>query len=502
MLLKELLSTLTGVRVEGNPEVEVGGVAYHSAKVRPGDAFFALRGERADGHLFVPAAVEAGARVVFAERPVAVDDRTTLVLVPDARAALSLVAAALFGDPSKTLRMVGVTGTKGKTTVAYLAHAVLSRRYQRVGLIGTVSMLAGDRPIGGQRTTPTTPEGSDLQELLATMVKENCRACVMEVSSHALALRRVAGVEYDTAVFTNLGRDHLDFHRDLDDYLAAKGLLFKGLGRAYRPPLKSGPKTAVINYDDEKSGYMRALVSSGCRVLGYGMSPAAEITAERITFDQKGVSFRLKTPAGDSELGLRLTGRFNVYNALAAVGVGLAEGCRLDEVVEALQGFSGVPGRFELIDAGQSFSVVVDYAHTAESLASVLETARELTRGRVISVFGCGGDRDRGRRPIMGEVSGRLADLTILTSDNPRSEDPERVIDDIEEGIRGVGAYERQADRRLAIRRAISLANPGDLVLIAGKGHETYQIFADRTIHFDDREEARQALEVRRDGTF
>ncbi|MDI3297708.1 MAG: UDP-N-acetylmuramoyl-L-alanyl-D-glutamate--2,6-diaminopimelate ligase [Bacillota bacterium] len=488
MRLSEALALCEVRELLGDPATEVTGVAYDSRRVRPGDLFVAVPGFRTNGHLYVDEAVARGAAAVLAERPVAAGARP-VALVPDTRRALPWVAAQFYGHPSKRLQVVGVTGTNGKTTTTFLIHGILSRRLP-AGLVGTVTNVVGGRRLPVEHTTPEAP---DLQRMLRAMCEAGDRAVAMEVSSHALSLHRVDTVEFDVGVFTNLTQDHLDFHGDLEHYLEAKALLFRSLGRSYWGPLKQGPKGAVLNADDPASRQVASVTQ--VPVIRYGLTGAADLKGEVLAMESGSTRVALGGPLGRGELLLPLPGRFNVYNALAALGATLLLGVPLEEGVEALAQAPAVPGRFERIDGPQPFTVVVDYAHTPDGLENVLKTARELTRGRVIVVFGAGGDRDRGKRPRMGAVAARWADLVVLTSDNPRSEEPEAILDDIEQGLAGTGAtYVRRADRRQAIREAIAAAAPGDLVLIAGKGHETYQIFRDRTVHFDDREEARAAL--------
>lgn len=488
--LAELLKVLPEKTVTGPDDIPVAGITYDSRRVEPGYVFVAIRGLRYDGHSFIPEAVSRGAACVVGERAAQIEG-ATYVRVPSSRLALGLLATAFYGHPSHSLTLVGVTGTNGKTTTTHLIRALLEHAGHPTGLIGTVHNIIGGRELPVERTTP---EASDLQKLLAAMREAGMTHAVMEVSSHALTLHRVAGCAFDFGVFTNLTQDHLDFHASMEDYAEAKARLFARLGRSEVLPSKPGPKAAIINADDPWGRFMAE--RSRVPVVTYGIREAADVTARDITVAAEGVGFRLVSGRGEVPIRLSLTGRFNVYNALAAAATGLAAGLNPEQVAEGLASVPAVPGRLERIDRGQPFAVLVDYAHTPDGLENVLSTVREFARGRVISVFGCGGDRDRGKRPLMGAISARLADYTILTSDNPRSEDPERIIDDIERGVRQVegAAYERVTDRASAIRRALEMARPGDAVVIAGKGHETYQIFADRTIHFDDREVAAAVL--------
>lgn len=464
------------------------GLAYDSRRVGPGFVFFAVKGFQDDGHLYVQDAVQRGAVGVVVERPVPVPPPVGVVQVSNVRRALALAAARFYGHPAEHLRMVGVTGTNGKTTTTHLIRAVFQTQGKKAGLIGTLYNKIGDKIVPGERTTP---ESLDLQALLRRMVDEGVEAVAMEVSSHALALERVTGIEFDVAVFTNLTQDHLDFHQDLEDYFAAKARLFAALEE---PGTKSRPKAAVLNTDDP---YGKRLVSlSGVETVTYGIENPADVRARDVVFTAGGTSFEADTPWGRASVNLKLAGRFNVYNALAAFAVGGLEGLPPSEVARALEDVTVVPGRFERIEAGQDFTVVVDYAHTPDGLASVLQTARALSRGRLIVVFGCGGDRDPTKRPVMGEIAGRLADFTVITSDNPRREDPLAIIAAIEAGVRSAGGnrYVVEPDRREAIRIALRYAQPGDLVVLAGKGHEDYQIIGDRKLPFDDREVATAIL--------
>lgn len=501
MTVDELARALPGVgrpgrawEAEAKRQAAVRAVRYDSRQVQPGDAFVCIRGTRLDGHDFAGDAARRGAVLIVAERvPGPVADEVPTLLVADSRAALGQAAAALLGHPDRRLRLVGVTGTNGKTTTTYLTKAVLESAGHRVGLVGTIQHLVGDQVIGAERTTP---EASDLQELFARMVQAGAGYAVTEVSSHAVVLKRIEAIEYDVGVFTNLTQDHLDFHGTMEAYRDAKAAFFAGLG-----PGVKGRKVAVINGDDPSGPYMARRAAAP--VLFYGLDPGRDVAAEGVEARPDGVSFRVRTPWGSAAVRLQLGGAFNVYNALAALTVGLHEGVPLERAVAALEGVAGVPGRFEAVRAGQPFGVIVDYAHTPDGLENVLRAARALKPRRLWVVFGCGGDRDRTKRPKMGAIAARLADYVVITSDNPRSEDPEAICREIEAGLlaqRQAGdvamqGYEVVVDRRQAIERAVSLAQPGDLVVVAGKGHETYQIFKDRTVPFDDRQVVREALQ-------
>ncbi len=476
MYLSELIAGLTGASMIGR-DVEVSGLAYDSRCVKPGDVFVAVRGFHRDGLDFAGEAVERGAAAIVAERG-AEGLEVPQVLVGNCRAALAVLADAFYGHPTGDLKLIGITGTNGKTTASFLAESILRKAGLKTGLIGTVECRVGDevRPV-----VRTTPEAPDLQRTFREMVDRGVEAAVIEVSSHALDLHRVDGCEFDVGVFTNLSRDHLDYHRSLESYFGAKKSLFEREGIF-----------GVINADDEFGA--RIIEDMGRDCLSYGIKGKVDLYAVNISADASGSRFTAVGPFGEFEVGLKLPGSFNVYNALAAIGAALALDLPKEAMVEGLESVTGVPGRFERIDAGQDGTVIVDYAHTPDGLEKALSAARELSERRVICVFGCGGDRDRTKRPLMGEVAARLADHTVVTSDNPRSEEPASIIEEIERGIRGVpgASYEIVEDRREAIKRAIAGAGKGDVVLIAGKGHETGQIFADKVIPFDDRRVAEE----------
>ncbi len=475
------------MRAGAGLDVAVAGVHYDSRRLAPGFVFVCIQGFRTDGHLYIAEARERGAVGLVVEKEVAVPEGMAWALVEDSRRALAVLAANFYGHPARQLALFGVTGTNGKTTTAHLIARLLEAGGKKVGLLGTVWNRIGDRFLP---VTHTTPESLDLQQLLRQMVDSSVEAAVMEVSSHGLALARVAECEFDVGVFTNLTRDHLDFHRTFEDYFRAKALLFEGLGKGRT---KERPCYAVLNADDPAGRELQARVR--VRAVTYGLE-GGEVRAEDVELAPRGSSFTVRAGGKRLRVFLPLPGIFNVYNCLAAVAVGLEEGLPGEVIEEALREAEGVPGRFEVVDAGQDFTVVVDYAHTPDGLAQVLRAARALTTGRLITVFGCGGDRDPGKRSLMGRVSGELSDVTVLTSDNPRSEDPLRIIAEIEEGIRDTGGeYLVEVDRYEAIRKALHLARGGDFVIIAGKGHESYQIFKDRVVPFSDRDVAREILE-------
>jgi UDP-N-acetylmuramoyl-L-alanyl-D-glutamate--2,6-diaminopimelate ligase len=492
--LRELLVATPEVRVLGSDQVEVAAIAYDSREVGPDTMFVCVRGHVRDGHQFVPQALERGASAIVADNEAALQNlppHVTGLIVPDTRLALANLACEFYSHPSREMLLVGVTGTNGKTTTAHLIAELLREAgYKSVGIIGTLG-AATER--AAYDTGRTTPESLDLQRLLADFLDGGSEAVVMEVSSHALAMQRVAGCAFDAGVFTNLTQDHLDFHRDMEDYFRAKAMLFDEVAR-YSECFKSFG--AVINVDDHYGRRLRDEVCKESLYITYGIENEAHVTAEAVHLTPGGMSFVARNANGNIHLDLNLIGRFNVYNALAAVGFGLLKEMPLAQIQSALQRAKAPEGRMEMIDSGQEFYVAVDYAHTPDGLKNVITTVREFTPGRLITVFGCGGDRDRSKRPQMGAIAASFSDLCVVTSDNPRTEDPNRIIEDILSGVRqGSAEHMVEIDRRKAIESALAQARKGDFVLVAGKGHETYQIFKDRTIHFDDREVVREFLE-------
>jgi UDP-N-acetylmuramoyl-L-alanyl-D-glutamate--2,6-diaminopimelate ligase len=483
-----LLDALPDRRVIGIPPAHVRGIADDSRRVQPGDCFVAVPGFKADARRFVAQAVERGASLVVTEGEVPPTAAVPTVLVPSARSALGRLAGAYYDHPSRALTLVGITGTNGKTTTSYLVEAVLQARGLRTGVIGTIQYVLGDerRPAG-----QTTPEALALQSMLARVRDHGVRGVAMEVSSHALALARVDELTFDVAMFTNLTQDHLDFHGTFEAYRAAKRHLFELLAASPKPH-----PTAVVNADDPSGPAMTRDLP--LTVLTFGLGERADVCALRHESSLDGIRLTARTPRGRLELTSPLIGEHNVMNVLGAVAAGIALGVDDDALARALAAVGTVPGRFEQVRAGQPFLVVVDYAHTPDALERVLVTARKLTAGRLAVVFGCGGDRDRGKRPIMGEIAARLADRVWITSDNPRSEAPAAIIDEIIAGLRlvagGEARWAAEADRRTAIAAALGWAGAGDTVVIAGKGHETYQIIGADVLSFDDRDVARTIL--------
>jgi UDP-N-acetylmuramoyl-L-alanyl-D-glutamate--2,6-diaminopimelate ligase len=498
MKLKELASLLTVFRLEGDDNTEITGIQMDSRKVSPGDLFVCLpgiAGHMHDSHPYAADAVNRGASAVIVERDIDVD--AVKLFVNNSRYALAALTTFFYGCPSKEMKVIGITGTNGKTTTSLLVEGILRDAGRRTGLMGSLGMKVGGQWQEYEGKT-NTQETVDLQRNFRKMREANTEYCVMEVTSIGLEYGRVLGTEFRTALFTNLTVDHLDFHQTMDNYRAAKGLLFSRLGNGYGMRLEDR-KFAVVNADDPASGYLAK--QTAAEVITYGINNSADVRATNVQLTSKGISFDCETFAGTERIEMKLVGKFNVYNALGAIAVCLTENVPLGEIKHSLMKIGSLEGRMEVVDEGQPFLVVVDYAHTPDGLDNALSTLREVTRGKLICVFGCGGDRDRTKRPQMGKISTQYSDYVIVTSDNPRSEDPQAILQEIEPGVHDGGftlaQYELIADRRQAIDKAVEMACPEDVVLIAGKGHETYQILRDRTIHFDDREVAREAIRRR-----
>jgi UDP-N-acetylmuramoyl-L-alanyl-D-glutamate--2,6-diaminopimelate ligase len=489
MKLEELLSKVSADRVDGSTNVEITGIAYDSRLVKPGSIFVALKGEKVDGSAYIDKAIEAGAAAIVSEN-VTLKTRATNVIVASARVALADLAAAFYGHPSLALRIAGITGTNGKTTTAFLIKHICEAEQVNCGLIGTVRYEVGDRILPAARTTP---ESLDVHDLLWQMRSAGCKAAAMEVSSHALMQERVRAVEFDVAIFTNLTQDHLDYHKTMDAYFEAKARLFSGLKKQ---PKKKDAK-AVINLDDRFGAQLAQRFSKDLPVITYGLGVHADFRASNVRIDFNGTSYQLDAGGKSYLVRLPLIGQFNVYNSLAALAATTVMGVDTRNGVLALANAKAVPGRLEAVPAQRQFRIFVDYAHTDDALLNVIRTCRELNPRRLVVVFGCGGNRDKTKRPRMGAVVDEHADYAIVTSDNPRKEKPEDIIEDIKPGMKR-GNYEVIIDRREAIFKAVAMAQPRDIILIAGKGHETYQEFADHTAPFDDAAVARQALEERR----
>ncbi len=491
MKLNDILACVE-TRLRAGPEdVEITGVACDSRQVRPGSLFVAVPGIAQDGRGFIGDAVAKGAVAVVAESAVELQAAVCRVVVGDARRALGLLAKAFWHDAADTLQLVGVTGTNGKTTVAYLVRDILEQAGRAPGLISTVQYRIGPRAIPASRTTPDAPT---LHRMFSEMVATGCRSAVMEVSSHGLDQQRVAGIAFDAAVFTNLTRDHLDYHKTMEDYFRAKARLFEDLGCGTKPAVAS------INLDDSWGQRLAGMLGKsapagkGVTLLTYAIAASADVMAEDLRLTSDGARFRLATPWGATAVETRLLGRFNVSNALAAAATGVALGVGVEAVAAALGKAQAVPGRLQQVATERGFQVFIDYAHTDDALQRVLETVREVTSGRLVLVFGCGGNRDSTKRPVMGAVAARLADHTVVTSDNPRKEEPGAIIAQILEGAPQARNLEPVVDRREAIAHALALARPGDVVVVAGKGHETFQEFGSRTLPFDDAQVVREIL--------
>jgi len=472
--LSELVKGLDIKSLQGSLDIDIDGIAYDSRKARQGTLFVCVEGTVVDGHLYINDAIENGTKAFLVQKKVEAPEGITIIEIEDTRYGLAHVSDVYFGHPSDKFNLIGITGTKGKTTTSYMMKAILEAASHKIGLIGTVANLIGDEVL---YTARTTPESYDLQSLFSDMVEKKVDTTVMEVSSQGLELHRVAKCDFDIAVFTNFSRDHIGpkEHATLEDYFNAKAKLFKMC------------KQAVINIDSEQGRKLAELTE--CKVITYGLSEGADIRALDIVKKTAHTSFKLTSPWGSTTIETDLQGEFNVYNALAAIGACcLIPGVTLEHVKEGLLNVN-VPGRMETVRTDGNYSVLIDYAHTPDSLEKVLSTVKEFASGRVVSLFGCGGDRDTGKRPAMGTISGNIANFTIITSDNPRTEEPEKIINDIEVGILNTsGKYIKITDRRQAIKFALENAQEGDIIVLAGKGHETYQQFKDKTIHFDERE--------------
>ena len=477
--LEKLLEGTTFSLLQGEQEIEISAIQYDSRRVQAGDVFVCVPGLQVDGHKFAKGAVEKGATALICERmPEGIPTWVTVIRVKNARRALALASAIYCDEPSKKMRVIGVTGTNGKTTTTYLLQAILNRMGRTVGIIGTIENRIGDKILPSERTTP---ESKELQELLAQMYEAGVTDVVMEVSSHSLDLHRVDGISFDVGIFTNLTQDHLDYHKTMENYMMAKALLFQR------------SKHSIINIDDPAGEKMAAMATGD--VLTFSFHGKGMLEADEIQITADGTAFVLKWGAERHLVRLNTPGLFSVYNALGAIGACIRMGIPLDEIIQGLADIKGVSGRFQMIRSKKGYQAVVDYAHTPDGLENILKTAREFTTGKILTVFGCGGDRDKTKRPIMGRIAAELSDYCIITSDNPRTESPMQIMEEVEVGVKETTCpYCKLADRREAIAHAAERVESGDVIIIAGKGHETYQIFADKTIHFDDVEEIRKAF--------
>jgi UDP-N-acetylmuramoyl-L-alanyl-D-glutamate--2,6-diaminopimelate ligase len=479
MLLLKALEQIPGIDWTGNPDADIRGISYDSRSVRQGDLFVAIKGEKTDGALYAAQAIDKGAAAVACERRLDTGGHAISLVVPDARRFLAEISRIFYGDPSAELKLAGITGTNGKTTTAYLMDSIYSHAGIRSCLAGTLGMKIGSRSFPSEHTTP---ESSDLVRFLREAVTEGCTHGALEVSSHSLALKRVLGAKFTVGVFMNLTRDHLDFHKDMETYFQAKRLLFSA---------ENGNRVeaAVINTDDAYGERLWSTVH--CSAFRFGFSKDAEIHVLEYQSRADSTDLVLDTPAGKAPFHLCLVGRPNIYNVMAATGAALCLGIDLDQIRKGIEALKGVPGRLERVDAGQDFTVIVDYAHSPDALENLLKTASQLPHEKLITIFGCGGDRDRTKRPIMGTIAAAMSDSVVATSDNPRSENPLDILKEIEPGLRkGPAPYTVLPDRRQAIESAVLAARKGDVVVIAGKGHEDYQIIGSRVIPFDDRKVA------------
>ena len=504
--LKTILMKLKGTRLYNFHNLDIKGISHDSRKVKPGDIFVAIPGAKTDGHNFIPDAIQRGALAIVSNTKLNLFTLIPYIRVAEPRKALALISNHFFGYPSKRMRVIGITGTNGKTTTAYLLKSILEKAGNRTGMLGTIEYIIPASQGGGERcirADVTTPESYDLQSFFADMANNNCTHAVMEVSSHSLAQNRVYGSRFYRAVFTNLTRDHLDFHKTPAKYRQAKAILFKNL------PAES---IAILNLDDAASRYFAR--NTPAQIIGYHLAGkpmkygrtksgrmllASVVQAEIEESSLKGSSILLKTPMGEISIQSSLIGQHNVYNILGAAATAISMGIPVDMIKEGIEAVRSIRGRLEPVEnedlTHSGISVMVDFAHTEDALKNVLVALKPLVRGRIITVFGCGGDRDKGKRPLMGKVVSKYSDLFVVTSDNPRSEDPLAIINDIKKGIKRRNGYVIEADRFVAISKALSMARKGDLVLIAGKGHETYQILKDTVIPFDDREAVRRIME-------
>jgi len=481
MKLQELLKDIAIVSFKGDMNVDINGIVYDSRKTRKGNLFICVSGYTKDGHSFINDALKKGAAAFIVEKDVEVNG-VAVIKVKSSRAAMPHLASNFYGDPTKKLQLVGITGTNGKTTTTYLIKSIMETNKQKTGLLGTISTQIGDKVFSSSRTTP---EAIDLQSLFRFMVDSGINCTVMEVSSHSLELGRVEGCNFRIGVFTNLTQDHLDFHKTIENYRNAKKKLFYMTSCAN-----------IINIDDEHGRIIADEVRNlEPQLITYGIDNKADITAKNIDINSKGVCFTLVTPQYETELNIKIPGKFSVYNALAAASVAYAEGVPKEVIREGLDKVDNVPGRSEILKTGTPYTVIVDYAHTPDGLENILASVKEYAKGRVITLFGCGGDRDREKRPIMGGIAGSMSDYCIITSDNPRSEEPMDIIRQVEAGIKSTGCdFICIENRRDAIKYALSMAKPNDIVLLAGKGHETYQVLKDRTITFDERDVVEELL--------
>lgn len=480
MILRNLIDGLEIDYVKGSKDIEISSIAYDSRKVKNGSLFVCIEGFKTDGHKYIETAIENGAKAIMVQRDVSISDNVAIIKHENTRFALAYVAEAFFSHPSKRFDLLGITGTKGKTTTTFMIKSVLEHYDKKVGLIGTIMNCIGETIIPAERTTP---ESYDLQELFSDMAYKGADTVVMEVSSQGLELHRVSCSDFDIGVFTNLSKDHIgpNEHASMEDYLNAKQKLF------------SMCKKGLVNIDSEYSE--QVIKNSNCKIYTYGIDKEADIMATDIIKHSDSVEFKVVTPWSSGEIKVNIPGKFSVYNALATIGTCSIMGIPFAAIKSGLLNVN-VPGRAEVTYAGSDFTIIIDYAHSPDSMENILTTVKGFCKGRLVCMFGCGGDRDKTKRPIMGQISGNISDFTIITTDNPRTEDPLTIISEIEDGIKKTsGAYITIADRKEAIKYSILNAKPQDVIVLAGKGHETYQIFKDKTIHFDEREVVREIID-------
>jgi UDP-N-acetylmuramoyl-L-alanyl-D-glutamate--2,6-diaminopimelate ligase len=486
MKLHKLLENLHLLIPYEGEDLEITSIENDNRKVQNGSLFICIKGYTVDGHNFAESAVKNGARAILAERPLPLD--VPVIIVKDTARAMAVLADAFYGQPTKKLRLIGITGTNGKTTTSHMIEKIFADKGQKTGLIGTMYTKIADKTM---ETKNTTPESLTLQKTFHQMVHDGVETAVMEVSSHALDLGRVHGCDYDIAVFTNLTQDHLDYHKTMEEYKRAKSLLFAQLGNTFD---NHKPKFAILNGDDPASEMFAR--STAAHVVTYGIDHPADFRAENIEMTSSGTKFDIILGNVKHPMAIQLIGKFSVYNILASVAAAYVSGIPLPDIIHSLESMKGVAGRFELVNAGQDYTVIVDYAHTPDSLENVLKTIQQFAKKRVFVIVGCGGDRDRTKRPLMAQIACRYATDPIFTSDNPRSEDPLSILKEMEAGVQGA-SYLTIPNRKEAIKMAVNQASSGDVILIAGKGHETYQIIGDVVHDFDDRLVAREAIEER-----
>ena len=486
MKLSELLKDVEYKIISGGVDIDISALTIDSRKAAGGTLFVCIKGFSTDGHKYIPSAAANGCNAVLCECEADIPEGVNAVFVPNgSREALAKIASAFYGEPSKKFRLIGVTGTNGKTSSTYFMETVLRGLGRKTGVIGTVGITVDGEKLDIEFATSTTPDTIELQAIFAEMAKRGVDDVIMEVSSHGLELKKVDGSDFDTCIFTNLTQDHLDFHKTMENYCAAKARLFKMC------------KFGIINADDKWSKQIEN--QADCKFTTFGIENDADLKAYNIEYLMDKVNFTVDIDGKAADFVLHVPGRFSVYNALGVIGAALSMGISVQDIQKGIANIKGVPGRIQNIPNDLGINVIVDYAHTPDGVENILNAGREFTKGRIITVFGCGGDRDRTKRPIMGEIAGRLSDFCVVTSDNPRSEEPIDILKEIEPGVKSAtDNYELVVDRREAIVKAVNMAQKGDSVVIAGKGHENYEIFRDKTIHFDDAEEAEKALEARK----